>query len=250
MYMRGLLALTALLWAAQPVMGQEEAAANAAGTAEEEEVSPWDGKVSFGYLATSGNTESSNLNADFLVSYTAGNWIHSLGGYWFNATESDITTTDSYGSAWKSERNLSEFNFLFFELNYRRDRFSGYPTQFSQSAGYGRRILQTAKQTLNGQIALGARQSERSDGVDEDDVILRGAIDYKWAFSETAEFKQDLVVEYGQNNTYLASITALKARLIGDLALVASYTLKNNSDVPVGVENTDTYTALTLEYAF
>ena len=40
----------------------------------------------------------------------------------------------------------------------------------------------------------------------------------------------------------------MSAKLLGDLALVASYTIKNNSDVPPLTEKTDTYTALSLEY--
>jgi putative salt-induced outer membrane protein len=45
-------------------------------------------------------------------------------------------------------------------------------------------------------------------------------------------------------------VSAIKTGLIGALALVASYTVKNNSDVPPGSEKTDTFTALSLEYAF
>ena len=47
-----------------------------------------------------------------------------------------------------------------------------------------------------------------------------------------------------------ASVTSITARLIGALNLVASYTIRNNSDVPVGTEKTDTRTAISLEYAF
>ena len=63
-------------------------------------------------------------------------------------------------------------------------------------------------------------------------------------------FTQDLLAESGSENTYLESKTALSAKLVGNLALVASYTIKNNSDVPLGTEKTDTYTALSLEYGF
>ena len=45
-------------------------------------------------------------------------------------------------------------------------------------------------------------------------------------------------------------MSKLSASLVGSLALVASYTVKNNSDVPVGIEKTDTFTALSLEYIF
>lgn len=73
---------------------------------------------------------------------------------------------------------------------------------------------------------------------------------YEWKLSDTATFTQDLLVESGAENTYLESKTALSASLVGNLALVVSYTIKSNSDVPLGTEKTDTFTALALEYAF
>ena len=33
-------------------------------------------------------------------------------------------------------------------------------------------------------------------------------------------------------------------------SVVLSYTIRNNSDVPVGTEKTDTFTAVALEYTF
>jgi putative salt-induced outer membrane protein len=45
-------------------------------------------------------------------------------------------------------------------------------------------------------------------------------------------------------------VTALRANLVGSLALVASFTVKNNSDVPVATENMDTFTALSIEYTY
>ena len=216
----------------------------------EEDPGPWGGSVSFGYLGTSGNVENSNLNGKFEVSYTSGKWVHTAAGYAINATESGDTTSESYGGSWKSERTLTEPNFVFGLLDYRKDRFSGFPKQFSQTVGYGRRIIDTGTHFLNGEIGAGARQLETADGIDDNGFVVRASALYKWQFSETAAFTQDLIVEAGENNTYLESVTAINARLIGNLALVASYTIKNNSDVPIGIEKTDTFTALALEYSF
>ncbi len=218
--------------------------------AAEEEASPWSGKASFGFLGTSGNTENSNLNANFEVSYTAAKWKHLLDAYAINASEDDDTTAEAYGLGWKSERNLTDHDFLFGQLSYRKDRFSGFPEQFAQSVGYGRRLIDTEAHSLNAEIGAGARQSERADGEDQNDFIASGAIRYKWTFSETADFTQEVMIEHGEENTYLESVSAVRARLIGALALVASFTVKNNSDVPVGTEDTDTYTALSVEYSF
>jgi putative salt-induced outer membrane protein len=211
---------------------------------------PWFGNVKLGYLATSGNTENSNLNTSFQLGYGKGQWVHTLDAFAINASESNVTTAEAYELGWKSELKLSESDFLFGRLNWRKDRFSGYPKQFSQSLGYGRRLIDTGPHSLNAEIGGGARQAERADGVTENDFIVRGGLDYRWQFSETAAFSQGLVIESGKNNTYLESISAVKARLIGNLALVASYTAKNNSDVLPGTEKTDTYSALSLEYQF
>ncbi len=218
--------------------------------AQDEPESPWSGKTTLGYLATSGNTETSTLNAGFEVGYKTGKWAHTFKAAAVNASEDDVTTAEAYDAGWKSERNLTDHDFLFGRLNWRKDRFGGFDTQFSQTVGYGRRLIDADKHKLNAEVGFGARQSETQLGVKEDETIFRAGLDYKWLLSETAQFTQDLTAESGDENTYVESVTALKAKLLGDLALVASYTIKHNTDVPPLTEKTDTYTALSLEYTF
>ena len=226
---------------AMPTQAQDET---------EEESGPWSGNVSFGFLSTSGNTENSNLNGNLEVGYTTGRWNHLFDAYAINASESDVTTARAHGAGWKSEWNLSEHNFLFGQLSYRKDRFSGFPTQFSQTVGYGRRFIDTTAHTLSAEAGVGARQSERADGIDENDFIVSGGLNYKWTISESANFTQDLKIEYGENNTFTESVSAVSTNIVGALALVVSYTIRNNSDVLPATVNTDTFTALSLEYGF
>jgi putative salt-induced outer membrane protein len=213
-------------------------------------VSPWSGAARLGYLGTSGNTDTTNMSAAFEVEYALEKWTHSFDAAAIKASTDNDATAEAYVAGWKSERILTESSFLFGRLNWRKDRFSGFDTQFSQTVGYGYRLIDIDKHSLNGELGFGARQSDLADGTSESETILSGGLYYKWAFSETAEFTQDLLVEAGDKNTYTMSRTALTATLIGDLALVASYTIKNNSDVPLGNEKTDTFTALSLEYSF
>ncbi len=234
--------LAAILLVAVPAHADEEQS--------EEEKGPWSGKAAMGYLATSGNTENSTLNAAFEVAYETGNWKHSFNAAAFNASEDEESTSESYEWAAKTERSFSEFDYLFGQLHWRKDRFSSYETQFSQTVGYGRRILNSDRHHLDAEIGGGARQSELADGTSVDEFVIRGAMKYTFAFSENAEFRQSVAVEAGDENTYLESISAVSASLIGNLALVASYTIKHNTDVLPGLEKTDTYTALSLEYLF
>jgi putative salt-induced outer membrane protein len=217
---------------------------------EEEEKSPWAGKATVGYLATSGNTENSTLNSAFEVSYSSGKWAHLLQAAAISASENEVTTAEAYDLGWKSERKITDHDFLFGRLQWRKDNFGAYDTQFSQTVGYGRRLLDNNKHKLNVELGVGARQSELQLGGDDSETIFTAGGYYTLTLSETAEFRQALRTEVGDENTYSESATALSAKLFGDLALVASYTIKNNSDVPPLVEKTDTYTALSLEYIF
>lgn len=218
--------------------------------AEAEENSPWAGKASLGYLATSGNTENSTLNSGFEIGYTSGQWAHLLTAAAITASENEVSTAEAYDLGWKSERKIGDHDFLFGRLQWRKDNFGAYDTQFAQTLGYGRRLIDNDKHKLNAELGAGARQSELQLGAKENETIFTAGGYYKWLFSETAEFRQDLTTEIGNENTHSESVTALSARLLGDLSLVASYTIRHNSDVPPLTEKSDRYTALSLEYSF
>ena len=210
----------------------------------------WSGKAALGFLATSGNTENSTLNSNFAVGFAIDKWAHSVDVLAISASENDVTTAEAYDLGWKSERELSEKSFLFGRVQWRKDNFGAYDTQLSQIVGYGRRLIETDIHKLNVEVGAGARQSELQFSGNENETIFTAGSFYNWTLSESTDFTQNLTTEIGGENTYFESYTALTAKLVGNLALVASYTVKHNTDVPPLIEETDTYTALSLEYTF
>jgi putative salt-induced outer membrane protein len=218
--------------------------------AQEEAESPWAGKATLGYLATSGNTENSTLNTAVEVGFATGEWLHTANAAAISAAENEVTTAEAYQLGWKTERSLTDKDYVFGLLQWRKDNFGAFETQFSQALGYGRHVIDTDKHKFDLEAGVGARQSETQLGLTENETIVRGGAYYKWLFSETAEFRQDLTAESGSENTYLESVSAVSAKLLGNLALVASFTVKHNTDVPLLTEKTDTFTALSLEYVF
>ncbi len=219
-------------------------------TMADEAEGPWSGKATLGYLATSGNTENSNLNAAFEVAYAANKWLHEFRAAAISASDSDSTTAEAYDLGWRSERNFTETNFLFGRLDWRSDRFSTYEKQFSQTVGYGRRVISGDTHNLSIEVGAGARQSDLADGSSESEFIFRAGANYVWTLSDTSKFKQDLNIEAGEVNTFLELVTAISASLVGNLSLVASYTVRHNTDVLPATEKTDTFSALSLEYLF
>lgn len=221
-----------------------------AGVAAEPPEQGWSGQAALGILATSGNSETTNANAYLELAYDLDRWHH-LGRLAAAGADSEgETTAERYKAGYKAKFDISEHNYLFGLINYEKDKFSGYDRQISETIGYGRRVLDSDRHVLNLEAGAGFKQSDLRDGSSENGAILRLATDYLWRISDTAKFTQDIGIEQGSGNTYLESITALNATLIEQLGLVLSYTIKTNSDVPAGSEKTDTFTALSLEYAF
>jgi putative salt-induced outer membrane protein len=139
---------------------------------------------------------------------------------------------------------------LFTALDWSHDRFSAYEEQLSESAGYGRKLIDSGKNTLNAEAGAGARQATRIDQTKEDEAILRLGVDYTLAFTDKTGFKQTLVIESGSSNTSTEAISALRAQLVNKIGLVISFRIKTNSDVPPGVVATDRFTSIALSYAF
>lgn len=166
------------------------------------------------------------------------------------ARTNGVTTAEAYAAGYKGLRDFTENSYLFAAGDWRQDRFSGYDKQMTEAIGYGRRLVDSARQALSVEGGIGAKQSTLINGTDLDEGIVRGGLDYVLHISESSQFNQKFLIEQGDDNRYSESNSALKAKLVGNLALVLSYVIKNNSDVPVGIAKTDRFTAISIEYGF
>ena len=217
---------------------------------EAEEEGPWSGELSLGYLSTSGNTDTTNYKTSFGIGYTRNDWEHRLSGSSNGAVDTDVTTAESYQAGWRSTYNFTEKDFVFGTVDWRKDRFAGVTEQLSYALNYGRTVIDTPKHLLALGIGAGYRDSDRSDGTSEGSAIGVGSLAYGWTFTEKSGFDQTIVIESGSDNTYVESVSAVRANLIGDFALVVSYTIKHNTDVPPASEKTDKLSAVSIEYKF
>ncbi|HEY9182955.1 MAG TPA: DUF481 domain-containing protein [Gammaproteobacteria bacterium] len=213
---------------------------------------PLIGAVALGYLSTKGNTDSTNANAKFDAAWDLdGPWKHIWSALAITARTDGITTAESYSAGYKGQRDLASMaSYIFAAGDWRQDRFSGYDQQISETVGYGRRLIDNERHVLAIEGGAGAKQSELVDGTSLDEAIVRGGLDYLLHIGESSQFTQKLIIEQGDDNRYTESTSALKAQVVGNIALVLSYVIKSNSDVPVGIEKTDRFTSISLEYAF
>lgn len=218
--------------------------------AADETKSPWSGEAELGAVITSGNTETQSVNAKAKVSYIHNRWTHTASFEALQTEDENTTTAERFRLSGKSDYKFSKRGYLYATATYEDDKFSGFDYQATESVGYGHRLIDKKGLLVTGEIGPGARQNKLDTGDTENEFIVRGAGNLTWDISKTTKFTEELTVESGSDNTITRSVAGLSAQVIGSLAMKASLTVKHSTDVPVGVEETDTETALTLVYSF
>ena len=215
------------------------------------------GDGELGVIINGGNTENENYNSRLGLVYRTDKWTHSLGLLANGTKEDEATTAERYQATQKSEYDLGEGDqtYLFSALRWDKDRFSGFDYQASVSLGIGFRVLNNDTQSLDLEFGPGYKISETNATAEQESETIEDAIARLGAFysnqlTATTQFTQDVLVEIGDDNTVTESITGLQVSMTDALALKLSYTIRNNSDVPPGSDETDTIAAVTLVYGF
>jgi len=233
-------AATAMLLASAPALAQKE-----------DKETGLSGKAAFGFTQSRGNTDNLGINMDVSAEYaTAGPWTYDGKALFVKREEDGDDTDERYEAAGTANYYFSERMFAYGRLQWRKDLFGGVREEYIPTAGLGRVLIDTDAHRLKGEIGAGYKFSELDDGTDADNPVATGGLRYRWKISESAEFIQNLLTEWTQDNTYVESETALRTTIIGNLGAKFSYVVKHNTDVTDDKANTDFYTTFALDYAF
>lgn len=236
------------------------------------------GDVEFGWIATSGNTETSSTKAGADLKHITNNWRHN---YKFEAqgSESEVeeadpndpnakvkrneTTAELYSASMRNELKIDdEYAALFLFSSYEKNRFSGFDYQASLAAGYADRLFQTDSAYLDYRVGPGYSLNKspvldangvRIGGDKSETLIVRVDLEYAYNLSENAKFEQLVASEIAtesDRNTRTKSETSITATILKGFALKAAYTLTYNDVVPIDKKHADSQSSVTLVYSF
>ncbi|MBW7930571.1 MAG: DUF481 domain-containing protein [Gammaproteobacteria bacterium] len=210
----------------------------------------WSGSVAAGYVAVSGNSRSTTGNFKGEVFYDRDRWHHSGLATALGSSQDNKTSSEAYKVQTKTKYDLNEIIYTFGLAEWNKDRFSAYDHQIFEAVGLGWRVFHNETHELNLEAGLGATQAKLNDGSSNNEMVGRLGGDYLWHISETALFSQKVSSSIGSDNTYIESLTELKAGIIGNVSLVLGYLAKHNTDVLPGTKKTDKQSSISLEYKF
>jgi len=239
------LTLTSLLVATANVIAEEKKA----------EESPWKSSAEFGFIRTTGNTETQTTALKADATYEVEKWRHTGHVEGFGQQSQDdqgntIVSAERYELSGKSDYKFTERDYAFGLVKLQKDRFSGFEYEHVVSLGYGRKVIKQENMELDLEIGPGERFFKIDDDVSDKEALLRLSGKYWWQITDNSKFTQELTTEIGEQFTTSQSITGIQANINSSLALKFTYTVRNKSKVPADTKKTDTEAAMTLVYNF
>ena len=227
------------------------------------------GSAELGFLYKTGNTKSGDIKTGIDFRFEKGAWL-SLLDIDLLLKKSDITdkngkkrfkTTDQkWTITSQSNFNLDnkEKNYIYGNIWFEENEFSGFDNQSSISTGWGRHWYKSSAASLWGDIGPGYKRdlyksTETEPQRTADTFIVQLQALYIRKLGGHVELKQYLsakqALDTSENSIYKAQ-TTITTKLISTMQLKFTLTLGYNSKVESGKENLDTQTAVTLVYSF
>lgn len=244
----------------------------------------WSGAGEFGFAAARGNAKSENLNAKLSFKMEDERWkdtfyltaLRSKGEVksYVVGPDNSVVTVKAYDTTANRVETGASVGYKFDErsyvvgaLRYENDDFSPFEYQAVASVGYGYTVLKTMSNELSVEIGPGYKRYRPNDvlgpevipGTDQPvrhsfasdgEVIGRGLLTYKHAFTPTTAFVDTLLVEAGQDNTFVQNDAGLQVDINKKLALKVGLQLRHNTDVKPGTRKTDQLMTTNLVYNF
>lgn len=228
------------------------ASALLAASAWAEEVDPSSGSFELGINKTTGNTRTESGFARILYDYKHNRWTHETKFEAArNADDGELTKQTFLADYQANYDIVPDERYSFGSVRYLDDRFGSFRKQVTAVAGYGWTVVSSDRAELELEAGAGYRRSElqfTEETVGE--PIASGRLRFHYKLSETAELNENFRVQSGADNTFLENEISARVQVVDALGLKISYIVRHNTDVPELTENTDTITAVTLDYQF
>jgi putative salt-induced outer membrane protein YdiY len=221
----------------------------------DDELKPFSMDGEFGFIATTGNTETTSIKGKLSAHQDLTQWSNDFiveALYKKDEVNGvELTTAQKYFLSGQGNYKLENpAHRLFGFASYEDDRFSSFNYQATLASGWSQEMWENDTSKFSYSIGPGYSFNQTNEGIDQNGMIVRAALNYQWKISDTAHFKQLLSTEVGSDNTKSKSETSVSAQISGDLSLKVSLILDHNSDVADDIDNLDTQTAVTLVYSF
>ena len=222
----------------------------------------WSGTGEFGLVMSRGNADTDTLNAKLDLKHEDEAWLHNVYVLALRAEASEVKTANRFEVGGKSGYKFNERHYIAGVVRYENDDFASYENQWTVAVTYGVNLIDSEATKLTVEVGPGFRRFDPVpfvfsevppiviDPESDSDFMLRGFADFKHQFNESTAIYNTFLAESGEDNTFMQDDIGVMVKMNASLALKAGFQFRRNSDVPFGVDKTDTLTTVNVVYGF
>ena len=207
----------------------------------------WQPSAELGIVNTTGNSETFSINGRFGLKAVEDLWTHDYYLAVLRSENEDELTANRYELGAKSDRMLTERSYLGAAARYENDDFSSYDYQATLALNYGGWLVREEGHSFKIEGGPGVRRAQLAGtGEVETGALLRGFADYQHQITESTKFFNTTLVEATSDNTFAQNDIGIAVSINKSLALKAAFQARHNTDVPAGIDRTDTLTSVNI----
>ncbi len=235
-----------------------------AGTAVAEETTGWSGEGSLSAGVSTGNTETTDLGLGVDATRDWGVWALGLNAVADFGETDGVETKNRIFLGTNLDRQINDKLFGFGQLSYEKDEFSGFASRTFIGGGLGYEIYNsdTLGWTVRGGPGFKIDEVEAvldtttvpatvvTPETTEESVGAVAESNFNYAFNDNVAFTNDTKALYAQESTQLSNVIALTATLTDTLSARVSFEARHDTNPPLGFEDTDTISRVSLVYGF
>ena len=218
----------------------------------------WTGQGEAGGFVSTGNAEESGLALGLGLKKESLKWRHRVDAIADYRETEGVKTKERYFAGYEGNYKITDRLYAVGALSWEKDVFAGIDRRFAESLGIGYRVIDQKTLHLDVDASVAARQTEyvrpqvSIPEKDYSESTIGGRLGGRlvWDINENTSLSEVAVAYIDSRSNTLESTTALTTRLSGSLAARLSFNIRNESDPPVGREQTDTTTRASLVYSF
>jgi putative salt-induced outer membrane protein YdiY len=210
-------------------------------------------KAEFGLVTTSGNASTQSIGAAGQVIFRPPQWVLDGQAAFVRNEAQDVVSAKSFAARGRGARVLTPRLQVFGQHSYLRDLFSGVVHRNLSEGGISYALVQTGRNTLFADAALGYMKERRTVGISLSTPTAGAGTRYKLQLSETSDITDDLLMSFDlsdEGTWRLQHAIALTARVAAPLSLKVSNLLRYVDEPVAGFEQTDTITSAALVLSF
>ncbi|SMX38611.1 DUF481 domain-containing protein [Maliponia aquimaris] len=210
----------------------------------------WTGSVALGFSATSGNTDTVDLDLAGRLRYGSGPWNHTFGFAVEFAEDNDVRNKEEAFVTYDVNRYFNDQVYMFGLASVRYDGFDSNEWDAFLGIGPGYRAINTATQTWRLQAGPGVRYLKDRTGSDTTEVAGIASSRYYYAFSDTVFLTNDTDILFSETDTVVTNDLGVNFRVTDRLATRVSYRSEWDDSPLKNFDASDNELSVSLVYGF